>query len=274
MGIKLEDIVEPVNALYYGDGGTGKTTDVAAMANLGPIVVVNAEAGLKARPLRKRGIDVSNIEVWPEPGTKVTYEGLEELHLDVQERVEKGELIGVVWDSASEIHRALLDQAVELGKAKAARQGKDRDPFLIELPDYGVMTSMMRGLFRRYRDLPCHFAVTALLKWIQDEDTGKVSYGPDVTPALLQDMIGWVDIVCHTSVVNVGGEDEYRGSFRPISGHRSKDRLDAVPRALVDPTFDRLVAYVEEELDVASDPVMLAAAERFRKAAGSAESES
>lgn len=261
MGIKLEDIAEPVNALYYGDGGTGKTTDVAAMANLGPVLIVNAEAGLKAKALRARGIDVSNIEIWPEPGTAVTFDGLEELHVDCLRRAEKGDLVGVAWDSVSEIHMALLQQAVKHQTARAERAGNSRDRFAIELGDYGLMTEMVRTLVRRFRDLPCHFAVTALSKRVQDDD-GTVSYVPAVTPALVNDLIGWVDVVCATSVANVGGEEEYRGLFRPHSKHRGKDRLGILPVWIADPTFDRIVAYVEEELSEATDPIMLAARER------------
>jgi hypothetical protein len=260
VGIKLEDIDEPTNVLYYGDGGTGKTTDVASMANLGPVIIVNAEAGLKAKALRARGVDVSNIEIWPEPGQAITFDGLEELHLECLRRCEKGKLAGVAWDSITEIHQALLAQATAHLTARAERAGKERDRFSIELADYGLMTEMVRTLVRRFRDLPCHFAITALAKRQQDDD-GTVSYVPAVTPALVNDLIGWVDIVAHTTVGAVGEREEYRGLFRAVGKYRGKDRLGLLPKYLVDPTFDRIVAYVDEELVAEKDPVMIAARE-------------
>lgn len=263
----LIDSVEPVNALYYGDGGTGKTTHMVAMANLGPILVINAESGVKARALRKRGIDISNVEVYPGPGEELTFDGLESEWLRIREELNKdpSAYAGVVWDSITEIHKFLLDDIVKKAVVRAERAGKERDRHFIALEDYGVMTEQVRNLMRKYRDLPCHFAVSALSHRDQD-DGGAVTYQPAITPKLRNDLVGWMDVVCHTSVAVVEGEEEYRGLFRPHGRFRGKDRLNSLPKWLVDPTFDRVLAYVEEELDVDTDPVMQAAKERAIRA--------
>ena len=49
--VSLDDHPEPVNALYYGREGTGKTTAAAHLANRGRVLYINAEAGLKRQPL-------------------------------------------------------------------------------------------------------------------------------------------------------------------------------------------------------------------------------
>jgi AAA domain len=264
---KLTDLKEPVNLLYYGDGGTGKTTDLAAMANLGPILYVNAESGIKARALRKLGIKVENIEVYPdhEAGEAISFDGLEAEWKRLLAALTKNpkSYVGVVWDSSTEIHKALLDDIVISSVARADRAGKERDRFFIDLKDYGIMTEQVRNLMRKYRDLPCHFGVSALMRREQDDD-GAVTYQPAITPKLQNDLIGWMDIVCVTSVaqMNDGGDDEYRGLFRPHSKYRGKDRLHALPKWLIDPYFDRVVSYVEEKVSVEKDPVMLAARKR------------
>lgn len=265
---QLADVREPINILYYGDGGTGKTTDLASMANLGRILVVNAEAGLKSRPLKAHGVDTDNIEVFPGPGEEISYDGLEAEWLRIREALNEDPdaYVGVVWDSVTEIYQVLLGKIVQKAIDKADRLGKERDPNLVALDDYGVMTQQMRSLVRKYRDLPCHFGMSALSKREQDDDA-TVTYQPAITAKLQNDLVGWVDMVCVTSVSLVGGEEEYRGLFRPHSKFRGKDRLGAMPKWLIDPTFERIDSYVSGELDVDSDPVMVAAKERRAKEA-------
>lgn len=275
---KLTESREPINSLYYGDGGTGKTTALASMANLGKILVVNAESGVKSRPLKERGVDVDQIEVFPGPDESITYDSLVEQWVRVREELNSDPeaYAGVVLDSITEIYKALLDSVVGSAVVRATRAGKERDPFFIDRADYGVMTEQVRSLVRKFRDLPCHFGMSALSRREQDDD-GAVVYQPAVTPALQNDLIGWVDVVCVTSVASVGGVDEYRGLFRPHSKFRGKDRISAgaLPKWLVDPTFDRVVAYVDGDLSVDSDPVMAEARERAASAkADSADTES
>lgn len=262
----LADSRDPVNACYYGEGGTGKTSALAAMANQGPIVLVNAESGIKERPLKKLGVKTENIQIFPGPDEELTFDGLEKLWVQMREDLHKDPdaWAGIGWDSITEIQKALLDNVVAKAVVKADRAGKERDPFFIALEDYGVVTEQIRSLVRRFRDLPCHFAVTALSRRMQDDD-GSVTYQPAVTPALQNDLIGWVDMVCCTSVAQVDGEDEYRGLFRPHSKFRGKDRLGAMPKWLVDPSFDRILQYVEGELTSDTDPVMDAARERAQR---------
>lgn len=263
--MRLSEENEPVNAMYYGDGGTGKTTALAAMANLGPIVYVNAEAGLKARPLKQLGIDIGNIEVWPDPGETLTFDGLEKLHQRILSDLKSDPeaWVGVVWDSVTEIHQAVLLEVREDAVAKGERQGKSIDPFFNDLSYYGTMTEKMRLMVRRFRDLPCHFGVSALERRDQDDD-GTVKYGPAATPALANDLFGYVDVVLHTQTDVVAGVEEFQGITRPHGKYRAKDRLRALPRMFIDPRFDRLVAYANGDLVAADDPIMTEAQDRRR----------
>lgn len=265
--MKLTELPEPVNAMYYGDGGTGKTTSLAMMAKLGPVKLINAEGGVKARALKRMGVPIDNIDVWPEPGTVITYDGLEQLHeqmlSDLQDDPESW--AGVAWDSVTEIHQALLLEVRHDAIARAERNGKELDPFHNDISYYGTMTEKMRMLIRRFRDLPCHFGISALERRDQDDD-GAVKYGPAATPALANDLFGYVDVVIHTTVGTIEGVEEFRGHTRPYAKYRAKDRLSVLPRVFIDPTFDRLVAYADDELVPKEDPVMVAAQERRQAA--------
>jgi hypothetical protein len=270
----LEDIRETANVLYYGDGGTGKSTAMAHMAKLGKVWVANAESGFKARALRQFDIPVENIEVFPGDDEVLSFDTLENEWMRIREELNEDPTayVGTIMDSATEIHQVLVGDAAKRGYEKAMRQGKDRDPQFIALEDYGIMTSQMRSLIRRFRDLPCHFAISALAKREQDDDS-EVTYVPQITAKLQTDLIGWVDIVCVTQVqeYNDDGEDEYRGLFRPTGKWRGKDRFKMLPKGIVDPTFDRIVQYIDGDLTIDEDPVMLAAKERAAANRSSAE---
>lgn len=259
----LTDESEPVNILYYGDGGTAKTTHLMHMASLGKVLVVNAESGVKARALKQHGIPISNIETWPGPGETISYESLMALWLRIREELNENpdSWAGIVWDSVTEIYQILLGDVVGFAIEKADKAGKERDPDLIEIGDYGVMTVQMRNLIRKYRDLPCHFGMSALSKREQDND-GTVIYQPAVTAKLQNDLIGWVDVVCVTSVGQVEGVEEYRGLLRPIGKFRGKDRFKMTPRRLIDPTFTRLLAYIDGDLTEETDDLLQAAKDR------------
>lgn len=261
----LDEIDETLNILYYGDGGTGKTTDVATMANSGLVLFINSEAGVKRRPLQERGVEISNIRLFPDPrsGEELSFELLEKMYWQMKEDLEADpkSWAGTCWDSITEIHKKLLEQIVASQVLKAERMGKERDRFFIDRADYGVMTEQIRLLLRRFRDLPCHFAVTALERRDQDDDQ-KVSYGPSVTPALQGDLIGYVDVVVRTDVVEIGEHSEFQGLTRKQGKYKAKDRFDVLPIRMVDPTFERILQYVNDEIDEESDPVMQEARER------------
>lgn len=265
---------EFLNILYAGRHGTGKTSDLATMANLGPVVFINAEGGLKRKPLARLGVNVDNISVWPNRrlGQELTFEGMEELFWRM-----RGDLLdrpdayaGIVWDSVTEIHKNLLENVSKAAVTKAEAAGRERDRFSTEVGDYGTMTEQVRFLLRRFRDLPCHFGATALLRRdIDKAGDGGVVFRPAVTPALIGDLGAFMDMVCYTSVGDIGGDPEFRGRFRPEPMYEAKDRFGVITsKRLVDPTFERVLAYVHGTLVAEEDPVMLDARQRRAELAG------
>lgn len=271
----LEDTDDKLNVTLFGREGSGKTTDVAAMANLGPILFINAEGGLKRAPLRRLGIKTESIRVWPdrEKGQTLNFEDMERWAFQIAADLEDDpqSWAGVVIDSGTEVTAALLEQVTEKEMRRAAKRGSPReDRWQTDRGDWGKMSSQVRTLIRRFRDLPCHFAVTALERRDVDEDTGKVAYGPAVNPGLQSDLLGSPDLVlyCKADVpigwtpeelAAVAGDDdldpiEFRALTRPKGKFRAKDRFGVFPQVLVNPRFDKLVAYVNGELTQEDDP--------------------
>lgn len=255
----LADQEEVVNILYYGEQGTGKTLAMATLASRGRIIFVNAEGGLKRRPLLQWGIPLENIEL----SRASSYPALEALYWDVRKRLETNSVeapIGVCFDSITEITKSVTEQQVmtrvQRKQAEADAlfiQAKpaDIDPFRIHLDDYGVMTEQLRHLTRMFRDLPCHFALSALSRRDVDasgaaDGTGDaVVYRPSLTPKFGADLVGYMDIVAATQIATDGS---YVAVTKPRYRLLGKDRFGALPTTMVDPTLDRVIQVIQDDM--------------------------
>ncbi len=269
----LDDHEEHLTVLYYGAEGSGKTTAALQMSRLkqsGNILVINAEGGTKRHALAAQGVDTSRIKLWPKPGQPVTFAGMEALFYRLSADLEKDpeSWLGTIWDSATNIHQEFLDQYVEsqiakqqaiLEKAGAkARSGniEVRDRFDLEGSDYGYMSNQFKTLLRRFRYLPCHFAVTALLRRDEDQRGKRVSYGPAVTPALQADLAGYVDMMVYCKVTDLGGSGRvFFAQTAPTLTERAKDRYGVLPSEVVNPAFDRLHSYATGAVTADTDPL-------------------
>lgn len=255
----LADEYEHVKILYNGDGGAGKTSHLSTLAKLGPIVHIDAESGLKPKALGRLGIPIENIE----PFREITFEALESHFWDLKGRIEDGEIIGVNIDSLTEISRSFLEVIVkrgwEKGSKKADRMGEDYDRSLFDVyqEDYGILSEQMRNLVRKWRDLSCHVGFATLPRRDQDND-GAVTYGPGVTPAFQRDLVGYVDVLCWTYVDEPdeeGDDPTFMGQFSRMGTKIAKDRFKALPVKMAEPTFDRVIAYINEDLTEDTDPI-------------------
>lgn len=244
IGVPLEEKERYLKVLYYGRQGTGKTTAAALATKAGKskVLVIDAEGGLDVRALANRGVDTSNVVVWPPTGVRITSEGLNELHQALADELEEDENTwsAVVFDSMTEIHQLLRENATQ------ARVDKSRvviDPDIVDWDDYNKMTSQLRKLIRRFRDLPCDIIFTALEKVGDDE------IRPAITPALGTDLMGYVDLVIRTAMV----QGQQVGRFQPTEHINAKDRTSLFPALMADPSFDRIAEVCNDTLNLDED---------------------
>lgn len=256
----LSEIREQVNLAYYGDPGSAKTTNLVAASLAGPLVLVNAEGGVKKRPLTELGMDLEQVSIYPDPsaGEAISFDGLEQLFWDLKAELQDDPdaVWAVGWDSMTEIQNLLMRDVLAEAREKSESKGKERGRFDTYQEDWGTNTGQMRELLSMFRDLPCHFVATALPRRDVDDD-GSVKYGPAVTPALQNDVFAFMDILCHTSEVEVEGQDDpvYVGTFRKRGAYRAKDRFKALPKVLVQPWIPRVVDYINGDLTEQDDPI-------------------
>ncbi len=246
--------------LYYGDPGTGKTTHLASLTHIGPMIFVDAESGIKRAAMTKREIPLEQLTV----DRTVTFDNLEKMFFELKGQLEDDPdaVAGVAIDSLTEVQKKLMDVILVDSVARTQKKGMERSRFDIYKEDWGVNTEQLRQLTRKFRDLPCHVGFACLPKRDQDDD-GAVIYGPALTPAFQTDVMGYVDIICHTRVEQVGDEEIFVGDFHRAGKFIAKDRYGMLPKTLVDPTFDRVVQYVNGELTADSDPIVTLAREKY-----------
>lgn len=243
LGVPLQEKSQFLKVLLYGRQGTGKTTAAAAAAELGPVLVIDAEGGLRVRALSSLGIDTSQITAWPGDGSRITAQSLSELHEHLAANPEM--FTTIVFDSITEIHHILRENAT------AQRVDQSRvvlDPDYVDRDDYNKMTTQLRRLIRLFRDLPCHIVFTALERY---EDSGEIR--PSLSPALGNDLMGYVDTVGRTAVF----QGRHVARFEPTEAINAKDRDNALPPILANPTFTRLLAITSGTMDIETDPEQL-----------------
>lgn len=248
-----------VRILYVGEYGTAKTTNLASLAHLGRVLYLNVEGGLKKKALDLREIPTENIF----PIKPKNYEEIEKLFFKLNRS--KGKFAGVVIDSLTDTQHSTMQ---EIAEGKAAGGRRSGDPFQTSQDDWRRGNEMMRRIVRRYRDLPMHVGVSTLAR--RDEDVTDtettVRYGPALTPGIQDDIGGYMDLVCFCRVVEIGGESEYQGIFRRNQKYAAKDRFGVMPKVMINPTFDRVIAYVNGEITAAEDPLQIEARERRKGA--------
>ena len=243
----LSDTKEYVKAVFYGREGTGKTTAAATASQTGRVLFVNSEGGLKKAALTQHGVNPDNVAVWPPAGETITAKSLEQLHERILTALndDPNAFYAVVLDSLTEIHHLLREQATD---QRVAKSRVELDPDFIDRDDYGKMTSQLRKLIRRFRDLPCHIVFITLEK---DDEEAK-EYRPALTPALSTDVLGYADIVARYG----SSDSSFRARFKGTDRIRAKDRFNMLPDMLPEPSFVRIEKYVTGELTTEQDALL------------------
>lgn len=255
--MNLSEENEFARICLYGRYGTGKTTDAAHAAHLGKVVYIDAEKRLKGGPLRRLGVPIDRIE----PFRTIEHEALDKLIWDVKGRLhdEPGSVAAIALDGVDETTKLLvgnvLTENTDKLVARAEKRGEvaEVNPYQVDIDMWGEMTEQFRLFLRHTKDLDCHLVFTSHERRVQDED-GAVTYGPAATPAVQADLMSYVDIIGHTYLD--GGR--YVARFGTGTKYEAKDTFGVLPKIMVNPTVDRIVAYVREELTPASDPQQVA----------------
>lgn len=286
----FEDGTDFVTAVWYGSPGSGKTTNMCAFLlaeREGRLLVCNVEGGMKLRALKAQGIPTDRISVWPRPGIRPTFDGLERMVLKMQADLDEARAsgaprpwCGIGWDSVTELIKTMLDNVLEDQHAarrevaeRARKAGKpaprsSRARFVTESDDYQLVSQQVRSVLRKIRYMDLHFGVTALVRRDEDKNTGAVIYGPACPPALQGDLMSYSDVVIHTEVDDLG---RFMGRVLGNPSWLAKDRYGLLPSELENPTAATLLDYItgrtKEEVVLPEDDTATAPVEEPAPAA-------
>src|SRR5688572_4164839 len=231
LGKPISDVEGFVKVCYYGEPGSGKTTAMASLANLGKIAAIDFEGeGWLRVSLNKRGINTDNIIKF----TPKSYKELDQVYWEIQGMIDDNiGLVGVCIDHMSELESILVrDAAIDRikrarrklmnnGSSEALAQLELLSEFSTELQDYGVWTNQARKLTRMFRDLPLHVAFGAHLR------TEGVKFVPALTERYRNDLLGSMNMVVATYTKETApGVLDYLGAMRSVDRYVAKDRFD------------------------------------------------
>lgn len=140
-------------------------------------------------------------------------------------------------DSASETHIwALLTR---LSEQEAKRSDKD----LVELGDYGAVSTQMRRLLREFRDLPMHVFYTATTKEIEERGVGKVKV-PAMAGQMSDEIVALMSIVGYLALTPGADDTDRTLLLQNYPGFRTKVRSPwnfEAPDEIDDPTITKLL---------------------------------
>lgn len=231
---------------WVAESGLGKTTAMLSIAKQGRVAYFDFENRLKHRTLRNHGIPVENIDVYRPKTFTAAWAALDAVDKD-------GGYIATVWDSATELQFALLQE-----QRQTAPNAKQVD-------HYTVVNLKHKELMRRCRDSGRHTLVSTTVR--RDVDDAGVAFNPNVSPGFGSDLRAMSDVVVSMQLKDnphaAEGIDRI-GIFRTIGPQRGKDGLSLVPGGIMaNPSAERLLGLLDETLDLSTDEATIAMQKRL-----------
>lgn len=217
----IENVPITAKVLLYSDPGIGKTT--AAALSPKPLII-NCEGGTLCLNKFKQFYDELDIEI-------IRPNSIKEIQ-DIFWYLKGGEhdRETVILDSLSEVQRMSMDEIL----ADPKRDPKhDRDTPILQ--DYGKNTQQMRRLVRSFRDLPMNVVFTCLSGETKDDTDGSVKIGPNLTPKLAMDTMGYVDVVGYMFASEKDGVRKIL--TQPKGKFLAKDRSGKLGTGMEEPTM-------------------------------------
>lgn len=215
--------------LFFSPAGHGKTHLLGTAQDderTAPMLLLDFEGGLES--LSGLDIDTAPIRGWDDYN-----EAYELLTSDSRDNIYKS--VGI--DSASETHIWALLTRLE------AQASKRNDTDLIELGDYGAVSTQMRRLLREFRDLPVHVFYTATTKEIEERGVGKVKV-PAMSGQMADEIVALMSIVGYLALTPEDDNSDRLLLLQNYPGYRTKVRapwnMDA-PDEIEDPTITKLL---------------------------------
>lgn len=217
---------------FYGATGSGKTTVASTFPS--PLFLVPANEGSE---LTLRGKHLQFIRLGKTPEGKVIpvrqhlstiLTDLEKRHEQMRVALSKGDDAAahaafpwqtIVVESLTHLGDMLVEDVSGYGTKKMDQQG------------WGLISSFLRTLHSRLRNLDVHVVYTALQKTTENEQSGVITGSPNLIGQTAEKLPSACDVIgyCEEQPVPKGGEPKYRVHFRKHLYWPARSRFRGFP---------------------------------------------
>lgn len=213
-----EKMSDKFNCLLVGESGVGKTPFAAtleACEQTSPCLLLDVDVGFMSIVDDPRP-SVLRLESWSD--VNKVYDLLKKSEWDKLAEVTKTEVKeykSVVIDSGTELEYMLRSMIVAEGGGEIPEQ-----------QHYLKVQERFRRAYRKFRDLPMSFIMTAGVREMKDEVAGIIRHFPAFQPALTKDLIRMTDLILFMDVKYDSGEKKWMRTLQTTLSQRviARDR--------------------------------------------------
>lgn len=236
---KVGEKADFVKILLYGVPGAGKTFlagQAAEVESMSPVLFIDIEGGTKT--IRNLYPDIEVVRVQDEYDAtgrlkRSAWVSLQSVYEDIRKGVKYKT---VVIDSLTEAQKVSMYSVL----ATPSSTGRDRDPDIPEMRDWGKSGEQVRRFVRSFRDLPCHVIFTALQADTKDQLSGAVTSKPALPGKLADEIPAYLDEVLYLYAKPTKEGVERKILTEPTGKYLAKDRSGKLPTVVSNPTMAKL----------------------------------
>lgn len=204
---------DPIFALVYGASGTGKTHLMGTLGELGCVLIIDIDQGIKTL---RHAPDLLKAK-WNDNITVVSFDKFKDLDeayklVEANDPKQWSRKFGVTidqpfdwiaWDTWSEIQWYMLEEL----RSKSPEMKGNGLNFRqnVQIQHWGMMTDLNKLAVQQLRSCKVNQVFTMQEKLDKDEITGQVYGGPAIHGKMVQEMPTYFDIVVHTYADLSGG---------------------------------------------------------------------
>lgn len=204
---------DPVFALVYGASGTGKTHLMGTLGELGRVLIIDIDQGIKTL---RHAPDLLKAK-WNDNITVVSFDKFQDLNeayrlVEANDPKQWTKKFGVtvsqpfdwvVWDTWSELQWYMME---ELRSKDSEMKGSGLNfRKNVQIQHWGMVTDLNKLAVQQLRSCNVNQVFTMQEKLDKDELSGQIYGGPAIHGKMVQEMPAYFDIVVHTYTDLSGG---------------------------------------------------------------------
>lgn len=230
--------VDWLKILIYAEAGVGKTYLLGTIEDVPdeflPAILLDVERGKMTIRNRKK---IDKVKVRSMAKMDQVHNELRKAGLPFYYRT-------IMVDNCTELEKIEMREIMELAWSKNPATVDKNVPSPRE---YGISNTKMSKYLRAYKDLECHLICTAWSREIKDKEGKVVGWEPDLGSAQIRKHgPGYFDIVGYMTASKPQGQPVERSiQFVKTDKVAAKDRSQALPERMVDPTIPKIWELIE-----------------------------